>query len=133
MYVSETRAAGVWSVNALWSLHGRLDILLLAVGRDVKKPPGRSGVQLSLVSAQPPDIGHPHHLETTMDPNLQWYRKGPESKIKTDLVFTSLDNFSISILDTKDLLAVKGDHQDWALLHHLPHCQVQGVNVKHPA
>ena len=125
MYVSETRAAGVWSVNALWSLHGRLDILLLAVGRDVKKPPGRSGVQLSLVSAQHPDIGHPHHLETTMDPNLQWYRKGPESKIKTDLVFTSLDNFSISVLHAENLLAVEGDYQNWALLHHLPHRQVQ--------
>ena len=53
--------------------------------------------------------------------------------MRTDLIFTSLNYFSISVLHTEDLLAVKGDHQHRALLHHLPHCQVQRVNVEHPA
>ena len=50
-------AGGTW-----WSLLGRLDELLLAVCGNVKKPPGRSGIQLCLVSAKHPDIGHPHNL-----------------------------------------------------------------------
>jgi len=41
---------------------GRLDELLLAVRRDVKKPPGRLRIQLRLVSAKHPDVGHPHHM-----------------------------------------------------------------------
>ena len=43
-------------------LLGRLDKLLLAVCREVKKPPGRLGIQLSLVSAKHPHIGHSHNL-----------------------------------------------------------------------
>ena len=53
---SVMRAGGTW-----WSLLGRLDELLLAVCGKVKKPPGRSGIQLGLVSAKHPDIGHPHN------------------------------------------------------------------------
>ena len=53
--------------------------------------------------------------------------------MRTDLVFTSLDHFSISVLHTEDLLAVERDHQNWAVLHHLPHRQVQRVDVEHPA
>merc|ERR1711971_144939 len=101
---------GVVLRNALSPLFGRLDELLLAVCRNVKKPPSRLGVQLSLVSTKHPHIGHPHHL-----------------------VFTSLDHFTISVLDTEDLLAVKGDNQDRALFHHLAHRQVQRVNVQHSA
>merc|ERR1719180_272168 len=92
----EVAEGGAVLRNALSSLAsnqmGRLDELLLAVCRNVKKPPSSLGVQLSLVSAKHPYIGHPHHL-----------------------VFASLDHFSISVLDTEDLLTVEGDHQHWAL------------------
>ena len=50
------------SLRGTWSLLGRLDELLLAVCGDVKKPPGSLGIQLGLISAKHPDIGHPHHL-----------------------------------------------------------------------
>lgn len=85
--------------------HSALDELLLDAGGEVQQPPGGAGVELCLVPTQRPHVGDPHHL-----------------------VLAPLNHLPLSVLDTADLLAVEGQDQHGALLHHLTREEVDTVN-----
>ena len=88
------------------SLSLSLNELLLAASREVQQPPSSARVELCLVPTQRPHIGDSHHL-----------------------VLATLNDLPLSVLDTNDLLAVEGQDQHGALLHHLTRKEVDTVNI----
>ena len=91
-----------------------------------------------------------HHLPLLYPTfNHLWYMCGPGSTklVNTDpirirnhktarrqyahLVGTALDHLAHPVPDTEDLLAVEGDDEDGALLHHFTHRQVDIVYIQH--